>query len=307
MPNSNVCLVLRTAGERTAELARKLVESQKPYNEVFVIQEVPFGRAVEKTFEIGIESGKKWTIGMDADVLLTSKAIATLVNFAESRKDYVFEVEGRLFDKLFGGPRWCGLHLYRTAMLDRALEIAKRRDSVHRPEFHVISGMHEAGFTQVRSNAILGIHDFEQDYTDYYRKGFVHAQKHSQELRILLPTWKFLARCDADFAAVLCGVEAGAAEAGIASTDVSRFESISKELDARNFLPKDPIRVENFSADEIVTRLKLLKRTKAFRMWEAKTRAYRIREILYAVVPLVPPQVRKNLRGLMASLRNSLK
>ena len=66
----NMSLSIRSAGERTFEACRELVRKQVPANSVEVVDECPFEKALKRTYEIGILRGAKWTMTLDADVLL---------------------------------------------------------------------------------------------------------------------------------------------------------------------------------------------------------------------------------------------
>ena len=57
MKCSDTCVVIRSAGERTEELCRYLAAQQVPEENVVVIREHPFSRAVLKSFEVGLDFG----------------------------------------------------------------------------------------------------------------------------------------------------------------------------------------------------------------------------------------------------------
>ncbi len=235
-------IVLRSAGERTAELSRALLEAEVGPDQVVVIREVPFSRAVQRTLEIGVQCGRRWTIATDADVLVGPGSIARLVATANRAPDELFALEGRILDKLFGGPRSGGFHLYRTSLLPQAIEFCNPSQPVHRPEFEVIMRMCQQGFVQQREKYVLGVHDFEQSYRDLFRKGFVHAQKHADETTILEPFWTRAARGDADFEAVLLGMKEGRLAGGIATTDVREFgDAIDAILRRAGLAEKTPL------------------------------------------------------------------
>ena len=62
-----------------------ILTKQVPVENLFLIHEVPFSQAVRRTFEIGIEQNKKWTIAVDADILLNDNSVQRMVEKAESR------------------------------------------------------------------------------------------------------------------------------------------------------------------------------------------------------------------------------
>jgi hypothetical protein len=218
-----VCVVIRAAGERTLDHCVALLEGQVSSRNITVLNERPFAEAVRRTLEIGSQSGCPWTLAVDADVLVFGDALRVLLTEAVRAPQNCFSVEAKVVDRLFGGPRAAGIHLFRSALLEPALELVDEGARTHRPEHTVRSGMNARGCSTVWMEAVVGLHDYEQYRRDYYRKGFVHAQKHSHYLGILEPMWTRRARADADFAAALAGAAQGAIEGGIAATDITRF------------------------------------------------------------------------------------
>src|SRR5262245_45960159 len=101
---TDVTVVIRNAGERTLELCRQLVCEQVPIANVFVINEYPFEKAARRSYEIGIELGRPWTLFLDADILLRRNAVQTLRNWALTAGDRALYVQGSIVDKIFGGP-----------------------------------------------------------------------------------------------------------------------------------------------------------------------------------------------------------
>ncbi len=303
-PSDQATVILRTVGERTAALSHALLHAQTKPDQLHRIEVVPFQRAVRRTFQIGIDAGRRWTIAVDGDVLVRPQAINDLVDAAEkAHRNDLFQMEGRIFDKLFHGPRAGGLHLYRTSMLDRALEIANRQDDVHRPESHVVKQMKEIGLGHQFLDLVLGIHDFEQSYRDLYRKGFVHAQKHADLLELLKPMWQRLSQTDPDFQAVLLGMEAGLQVGGIAWTDITAFdESVERTL-LRNGLPEKPPLSDESRHDDVATALANLQATPEFLAWQQqlKKRAarLRLRRRISRVVTTIPKPVRLAIRHML--------
>src|SRR6056297_1819677 len=119
----NVIVIIRAAGERTEELCKKLILEQGIAEEyVKIIHEVPFSAALKKSYELGIESGKKWTFCVDADVLLRPHSVRKLTELADKQPENVCEIQGYMMDKFFGGIRRGGVHLYRSSLLPLVLQ-----------------------------------------------------------------------------------------------------------------------------------------------------------------------------------------
>lgn len=264
-----VTVVIRSAAERTVELCRSLLLEQLPDEHLHCIQESPFSRAVTRTFELGLEANLPWTAAVDADVLVRPHALTQLIDAAEQAGPDVFEAQSDFFDKLFQGPRSGGIHLYRTSMLDQALEFARREEVTHRPEFHVIQKMVGAGYRQQLFDFLIGIHDFDQYLRDYYRKGFVHAQKHAIVLDFLEPMWRRLAESDSEFKATLIGMAAGREAGGIAKTDIRAFdESVTAQLAEHGLEEKQAIQESEHGLVDIDRRLAAMETAPEFSEWQ---------------------------------------
>ena len=125
--SADVFVVIRGAGERTEAAARAMACAEVGAGAVATVREVPFAAAhCAAASRLGAEAGRRWTLCLDADVLLRPGAIAE----ARCRRrggagEAAFGVTGTVADKLLGHVRAAGQHLYRTALLHEAL--ARRR------------------------------------------------------------------------------------------------------------------------------------------------------------------------------------
>src|SRR5262249_84141 len=149
--------------------------------------------------EVAIQRGARWTMTLDADVLLREGAVEHLVAEAEAMPDNFLQIEGRIHDKLTGLYRHAGHRIYRTNYLERALQEIPPVGTEMRPEYATVQRMEELGFPSQQIGLIVGIHDYEQYFRDIYRKAFVHANKHACLLEELVTRWKRLALQDSDF------------------------------------------------------------------------------------------------------------
>ena len=116
-----VTVVIRSVGERTENLCRELVAAQIAHRNIFLVREKPFACAVQRTFQIGIDQGRPWTLAVDADTLLLPGVIQRLYACAENQDANLFKAQGLVIDKFLSSPRAAGNHFYRTAHLNRAL------------------------------------------------------------------------------------------------------------------------------------------------------------------------------------------
>lgn len=230
----DVFVVVREAGERTAGLARRLAEAQVGPDAVAMIREVPFAAALRRGMEIGAGSGRRWTLCLDADVLLRAGAVADLARAAEAVPEDAFGVTGLVADKLLCHRRAAGQHLYRTALLETALRTASFDPAKRRPETVVKKAMSRQGHATVATRVGMGLHDFEQSYADIFRKVFVHARKHQRFMAMAGRAWRRQAPEDADYRVAL--VSAAVAEAISKGTmPHTGREDESVRIDRRDF------------------------------------------------------------------------
>ncbi|MEA2013055.1 MAG: hypothetical protein U9O87_08290 [Verrucomicrobiota bacterium] len=257
--SGEISIVIRTVGERTENLCRRLVSKEIPKEFIVTVREYPFGEAVRKTFEKGIEMGQKWTLALDSDVLLRANAIQEILNYAEylesKTKEDIFFINFIVIDKLLGKARTAGVHLYKTNLFEKALLYAtKDIDNHERPESFVRSKMAINGYPAYDiENLIVGLHDFEQFYFDIYRKAFTHRLKHSEELiHKTMQAWKRLAVTDRDFRVALAGAQAAEQSDLNAIIDKRLFPEHISEIDALSGLKeKENIEINNFGPGKI--------------------------------------------------------
>jgi hypothetical protein len=207
----DVTVIVRTVGERSEPHCRQLLAAQVPSDRLFVVRAVPFAAAVAETFRVGVAQGRAWTLCIDADVLVSSTAVADLLEAAREAPPALFEIQGLVFDKFFGCLRPAGNHLYRTSLLPRALELVPPDGVDLRPETCTIYRMEDEGYSWLQAGCAVGLHDFEQWHCDVFRKAYLHAHKHTEYLGALVDAWRARAESDGDFAVALLGAAAGIA------------------------------------------------------------------------------------------------
>ena len=214
-------VVIRSAGERTESVCKELVLREVDESQVHVVRLVPFEAALKESYRIGIESGSKWLMTLDADVLLRENAITDFLSEAEAMSDKCFHTQGLIFDKFLGQYRSAGHRIYRSALLPKAIDLVPNDGVQIRPEHFTVNTMSLSGYPSVDSNTVFGIHDFEQYYSDVYRKCVVHGFKHGQEVISQVNKWKN--SLDVDFKVALSAL----------ADSISFFEKVS--IDTRIF------------------------------------------------------------------------
>lgn len=251
----NTTFIIRSVGERTEEVCKKLILEQGVKEEdLFIVREVPFSKSMRVSFQTGIKQKKKWTFCIDADVLLKRDSIRTLLRFAENQKANVCEVHALVLDKFFSGPRQAGNHLYRTSLLPNVIKCIPEEGTDIRPETYTLARMNEDGYPWELLSNVIGIHDDEQFNIDVYRKAFVQAVKHLDRAELLVNHWKKNITKDHDFAVALRAFSDSIKN--VEEIYINSEQNIYKEkFEEAGFNEKDPINVSEFSLETIERRL----------------------------------------------------
>ncbi len=205
-PPPDVHVVVREAGERTAAACRDLAAAEVGDANVTTIREVPFARALKAGLARGVTADRRWTLCLDADVLLRPGAISDLVAAADAiaREDPDhLGISGVVADKLLGQVRTAGNSLYRTRHLPQALEIGPFDAAKGRPETHLKHAMRRAGHPWRDIDTMVGLHDHEQAFADIFRKVFTHGRKHDRFMTYCERYWSRMAEDDADLRVAL--------------------------------------------------------------------------------------------------------
>lgn len=204
-PESELTVIVRECGERTAEACVRLLQRIFPDQEIHRVSARPFSATLRLSLEKGLAEGRPWTLCIDAD-LLPLPELAILLDEARSAPEDLFELQGLVFDKLMTAPRAAGNHLYRTCLIGKALPLIPAENSL-RPETDMIEAMAARGHPNRQSRTMIGLHDFEQSYCDIYAKAYLHGHKHRFILPLFRPLWQMLARMDADYRVALLAVD----------------------------------------------------------------------------------------------------
>jgi hypothetical protein len=208
----NTTVVLRSVGEQTEDMSRKILVDVFGVENVFMVKDVaPFSLAVKRCFEVGIRQNKKWTLLVDADVLIFKDKMPGFIALVDSafqceRYCEGFCFQGELFDKLLKRWREVGVHLYQTRLLPKALEFIAAGAYDLRPETYVKKRMADIGHSHYVSKYPLGIHDFFQHPASIVKKAVLHCKKH-EGMREVRSFWLKNSATDKDFYWALKGVE----------------------------------------------------------------------------------------------------
>lgn len=251
----DITIIIRSVRERTEELCKKLILNQGiPEEELTIVREVPFSASMRKSFEIGIESKKKWTLCVDADVLSRPGSIAQMIELAEGQKQNISEIQGYILDKFFGGVRRGGFHMYRSSLLLKVLECIPTEGVDIRPETRTLKEMAKRGYPRAVVPYIVGTHDDEQYNFDIYRKAFVQAVKHLDRADLLISHWKKNAETDQDFKVALTAFSDSIRYTGETFIN-SDQELYTKKFEESGFKEKEELDPNRISLQDIEERV----------------------------------------------------
>jgi hypothetical protein len=251
-----VSIVVRTVGERTTPLCVHRLRRALPASPLVVVQASPFRQALRSTFTRGLELGARWTLVIDADVIVRPKLAEDLLAVAEHADQATFVVQGIVRDKFFGIMRPAGNHLYRTKYLAQALDCLPDAPASLRPESVTIDRMVLAGYGFRQCDVVVGLHDFEQSFGDVARKCFLQAFKHRSFLAHAWPRWRHSAEDDDDFRVAMAAVEEGLAYSDPVYVDRQFLDSrVAHCLRALALMEKQPLEPDRFSDEHVTTAL----------------------------------------------------
>lgn len=184
-------ICVRTIGERTEKCLIDRIKDEFPSIQLAVASDYPSSKTLEKAFHLALESGKRWSIQLDADLLLMPAALQKMFNALRELHQNVFAVRFLIADPLLGTVRFAGNQTYRIDYIPYALPFAKKSHEKLRPDRHVIEKMEAQGylFADVKQE-VIGVHDIEQFYRDIYRKCFVYSFKHLNKADEFIPYWR---------------------------------------------------------------------------------------------------------------------
>jgi len=203
--SENLHVIVRAAGERTADYCCAELVRQTSANSVDRVELTPFWRTLREGLERGLKSGAPWILSVDADVIPATDTVSRVTDWMSRSDDKVGVISGMIQDKLMGCIRFGGIRLYRSSIIPLVLQLMPDQGDNVRPESCAISRLVEQGWQHITLPDLVGLHDYEQYYHDIYRKAFLHIQKHGARAARFLDLWMAGAKHDDDFRAALAG------------------------------------------------------------------------------------------------------
>lgn len=200
-------VTVRSTGERTKDACiQSVLNDGIDEPSIQIINETPFKKALETCFRTAIEKNVKWLLTIDADMIIVPGTLQPFFEAAEQLPDHFLQVQGKIIDKFTGMIRKGGPRIYRVRLLKKALELSESLEDHIRPESRIISIMGDLGYPSRYISPIICLHDFEQYYSDVYRKSYVHAVKHEKNLSKILTNAARHKDHDADYRIILKAV-----------------------------------------------------------------------------------------------------
>lgn len=221
MKSSELCIVVRAAGERTADVCCARLRRQAPDAPFYRVEQVPFWRTLREGLQRGLDSGKAWIISVDADVLPGDDAIEKALRWIEMAAPETGVITGMVQDKLFCSARYMAFRVYRAGVLQDMLDMLPPEGTEVRPESTTITRLAERGWAHQKVPDVVGLHDYEQFFGDLHRKAFLHAHKHVYFAQRILPLWRTMAAIDTDYQMALEGFADGIRYLGAADCRIA--------------------------------------------------------------------------------------
>ncbi|MDN3492421.1 hypothetical protein [Winogradskyella bathintestinalis] len=204
----SITIIVRTTGESTTEILVKQLQKQITEQDSLLIidKEECFEDKLKNGFKLGVEENKAFTVFIDADILLRHNAIKKIKKLTNKLKDSDLGFGLRLWDRFYDRPKFRGLHVYRTNLLEKAILYVPEPNVKLRPESFTKQKMKEDGhdWRNGISFYVAGIHDFFQNSEDIYYKFLIRSKRSRNDLFELKKKFR-LAR-ETDYKIALQGI-----------------------------------------------------------------------------------------------------
>ncbi len=256
--DKSLTIIVRATGETTMSmLTNQLKKQMSIHDDLFLLdQKECFEDKLKRGFELAIQEGRGFAVFIDADILLRKHAIKQIKKQIKKLDDTDLGFGLRLWDRFYDRPKYRGLHVYRTNLLESAISVLPTPNLKLRPESFTKQKLKEQGHAWRNdiSHYIAGIHDFYQKPEDIYYKFLVRSKRSEHDIMQLKQ--KFRLAHDTDFKIALKGIEDG-----------EQMEEISNNKflykNENNVLPK--LNQSSIYSNQSVDRIVLFKLIKYYR------------------------------------------
>tara|TARA_B100000780_G_scaffold261871_1_gene214603 strand:- start:909 stop:1721 length:813 start_codon:yes stop_codon:yes gene_type:complete len=184
-----ITIVIRASGEATLRLLLSQIKKQKSKKDKLIVldEKMGFEQKLKEGFKVALEYNNDFTIFVDADILLRRNAISRIKKILKELPENDLGFGLKLWDKFYDQPKFRGLHIYRTKLLTKALELIPAYGEQLRPESYVKTNMGDLGhnWNNKISNYVAGIHDYNQNYNDIYYKFLIRSKRSTHDVECL--------------------------------------------------------------------------------------------------------------------------
>jgi hypothetical protein len=249
----DLTVIIRSSGERTVPVLRNLLGKQLAEEQLFEVNEVPNSRALKKAFKIASRQNRPWLLLIDGDILPFRQIIDRTLQIADGLDERVYCIQCNNVDKMMRLYRPSGIHMYRTALIDKALKLIPEENTMMRPESTTMGSMEEQGYPTLFAEEVLALHDFEQYYKDLYRKGYFCTHKFTDKIPYLKKIWGRLAEENNDYKVLLEGLKKGESYEGLVVSNVEQFNkmNIPRILSENGIAEKDKLNEDDIDFEWI--------------------------------------------------------
>ena len=207
----SLTIIVRATGEATTQVLVNQLELQLTAHDCLYVldKEECFEDKLKRGFELAVREGKDFTVFIDADILIRRHALKKIKKLIKKLEDTDLGFGLRLWDRFYERPKFRGLHVYRTVLLEKAISAVPAPNLELRPESFTKQKLKEVGHAWRNDLTfyVAGIHDFYQKAEDVYYKFLVRSKRSEQDLKELKQ--KFRLAYDTDFKIALQGIEDG--------------------------------------------------------------------------------------------------
>lgn len=184
--------IIPSLNERTSEIAIKLVKDQV-FN-VVVLEKLSRAESIRTAWEISKDYD--YMIWTPTDLLIHPGVIRKLLNdLIDSGKD---RIVSKCISK-FRGMTVGGITIQKTHMNDQLIKTIDKNSL--RPESDTALKL----LSNVKSDVVVGYHEYFLDYEEIYLRFQHHRKKHHKQVGKVINLWKQKALTDLDFEAAVTG------------------------------------------------------------------------------------------------------
>lgn len=246
----NITVIIRSSRERTVPHLIKSVTTLLPGCNVHLVEKSPFFNTVVETFNIARRSSTLFTLALDGDVILDTRAPELLRNcMRDFDLNQTVRRHFRVKDK-FLGIRDAGNHLFNNRyaerfhqfLLEKGNRDSWRPESGNLRQFADTNGL-QRDLDPADPGHIIGLHAFEQYYQNIFWGMRNFAVKCLRDRQAVLERLKGLATqyvVDLDYAVALEGFRTGMLAKNVV-LDRKRYTDISDFLQKLGTQEKSPL------------------------------------------------------------------